>query len=131
MLQRTGTLHKKLGVKHVLKNLYPDIEFVVPGFLPATPAQELLPDLVHILDQSIWVVRQAETKGKEFIHDKDGDDFHCYFRIPESTNDVISWKEKMIPLSGEMHSMGVRYNGVNLDRFLKLPPCRDVLEMEL
>jgi len=122
---------KQLGMKPVFKNLYPNVAQVIPGLLPATPGLNILTDLVHILDQTIWVVRHAEMIGKAFIHAEGDGEFDYYVRIPDSSEEMLTWKDTKITLNQDVRSLSVTYNSADLDRFKKLPPCRDVLQMEL
>lgn len=122
---------KKLGINPLKKNLYPNIQQIVPGLLPVTPSQEILADLIHILEQSNWVVSQAKISGKDFIHEEGEGEFDYYVRKPEYSKDKLIWKESKTSLPDEIPLFSVTFDKVQLDRLMKLPPCRDVLEMEL
>jgi len=124
-------LIKRLNVKPFYNNLYPNFQQYIPGLVPASPSSEMLTDLVHILEQTIWVGRNAEIHGMAFIHSDQDDEDDYYVRACDSAGGRHIWKEQKIAVSRDFEPIKLTFGSDILESFKKLPPHLEILQLAL
>lgn len=119
------------GVKPGYKGLFTKFGQIIPGLLPVVPDKEILSDLVHILRQSIWVIRHIPKNGKVFLHTEGDSEEDYYFRLPVLNKGKTNWKGQKKKVDRVVEPIEATYNSEDLKQFKKLAPYRDILQMEL
>lgn len=121
---------KKQGVK-TRQNKLPHLVKMTPGFYPKDLKNEELKDMLHILNQSIHVVKESAKQNKANIHSEQDHDQDYLFRVVEDEKTKTNWTSKKIRVSPPTLKMAFTYDRGILDAFMKAPNYKNTIEVDL
>lgn len=127
--EKQRSVIKQLGLKYRGKQAWPNIERIIPAYLPDIPDDSLLHDLVFILEQSIHIIKRA-TKNKDLIYNETHHEDEYLFREAKTDNGQRVWKDvyKRVPVPTREEK--ISYSKDKLNSFKKLPEGKNELEMD-
>ena len=127
--QKQRSVIKQLGLKYRGKQAWPNIERIIPAYLPDIPDDSHLHDLVFILEQSIHVIKRA-TKNKDFIYNETRHEDEYLFREAKPDNGQWVWKDIYKRVTVPTREMKITYSKDKLASFKELPVGDHELEMD-
>ena len=128
--QKQRSVIKQLGLKYRGKQAWPNIERIIPAYLPDIPDDSHLYDLVYILEQSIQVIKRA-SKSVAFIYNEERHEDEYLFREAKSDNGQWVWKDVYKRVTVPTREKKINYSNDKLASFKKLPVGNHELEMDL
>lgn len=121
---------KKLGVKS-RKDKLPNLVKMTPGLFPHDLNSEELKDMLHILNQSIHVVKEAAEQNKANIHGDQDHDEDYLFRLVKDEKSKTNWVSERIRVPPPFIEIEFTYDHDILTAFKKAPKYNGEIELEL
>ncbi|MGM0532787.1 MAG: DUF7309 domain-containing protein [Bacteroidota bacterium] len=128
--QKQRSVIKELGLTYRGRKAWPNVERIIPAYLPIIPDDSHLHDLVHILEQSIHVIKRA-SKNKAFIHNEERHEDDYLFREAKPDNGGWIWKDVYRRVPAPVRKEEITYTKKQLSSFKELPVSNHELEMDL
>ncbi len=119
---------KRLG-RDMTKNRLPHLVKMIPGLFPQNPADADLKDLLHILNQSIYVLKKVTEEGRSYIHSTEDHDQDYLFRT--FADQGKKWIDKKVRVEPPVLKMAFTFNSATYDDFMKAPGNKNIVQLDL
>ncbi len=123
---------KKSGAQFRGKGNWPQIEEIVPGYMPVYPSQESLLEL-YLVMQQVLVVLEKAAEDDEYLHRDDDLEESLMIRIPTGKGPKFRWKDHYLLRDLEHVNTPYRYVVTDDDRaaLSRLPEADLELQLDL
>ena len=123
---------KEAGLSFRGKGNWPQLDEIVPGYLPVLPGVSTLVDIPVILEQVIEVVRRAKKDpGCLFREGESGD--AILVRTPSVFPGRVHWDDRyeMVDPEKESRKYHLTYSSGSSEKVSRLPQSRNILQIDL